>query len=87
MDISIVSPVIFIRGIPLLTLFFEERVIVITSDIQLKPWSHPDANGNFSKFIVKTVACEPLSEDYHEADIYTVHQAMVSFATEQPSED
>ena len=48
---------------------------------------NPDAKGDLLNFIDKTIACAPLKGDYYEADWHTVHQALVSFTSGNPSED
>ena len=47
----------------------------------------PDQTGPHPDFVDQCVACAPLTGVAYEADRSTVHQALVSFTTGQPSED
>ena len=48
---------------------------------------NPDANGDLTNFIDKTIKFAPLNGDYYEDDSHTVHQALMSSTTGHPSED
>ena len=67
------SIILGVEGIPL---------SYVTRDNEL-----PDRTGPFADFIDETISCAPLTGVAWEADRATVHQALVSFTSGQPSED
>ena len=46
-----------------------------------------DRTGPFANFTEECISCTPLSSVGYEANCSTVHQSLVSYTTEQPSED